>query len=362
MSENVLIGTLTQPHHIKPRDPFTKELGFDVSRRTTDINRWNYRAMWSYLRLQFGRKIDAAIKAELEGLPRAERLIRMAEFFEEAVSKQEEPRMLQFIVDDSKIELNVIAVASLKHLLIPPAEVYGMAEQIIEKSKVMDRYKMEQLSGRTWQLRELTGLKIGLQIYGGTITTRFAIKITSWLQIHGCLNPLSWLGVGNFKRFGIRADDYERILRIKKKEDLKPRLQQGIDQAMKRTNVIMQKAERAKGIPVNYKTAKILISAFGLSYKLGAKTIEQVLGRFEVENKSQWGLAMAASWVAAHGFFMATAEGRGRYVEQRLSTIAGATILVDDIKEVEEKSLAWLKEHIKKGLMKSVKELLQEIL
>lgn len=360
MSENVLIGTLTQPHHIKPRDPFTQD--FDITERSTDINKWNYRAMWSYLRLQYGRKIDAAIKTELKGLPRAKRLTRMAEFFREAVHNQEKPRMLQFIVDDSKPELNIIAVASLKHLLIPPVEVYRMAEKIINKTKILDSYRMEQLSGTTWKLKDLTGLKVGLQIYGGTITTRFAIKITSWLQVHGCLNPISWLGVGNFQRFGLRTDDYERILRIKKRDDLEPRLQQGIMQAMKRTNMISEKTERAKGIPVTSKTAKIVVAAFGLSYRLGAKSIEQVIERFKEEQQSQWGLAMAASWVAAHGFFMATPKGRDRYVEQRLSTIAGATVIVDDIKKVEEKSLAWLKQHIQKGSMKSVKELLQSIL
>lgn len=360
MSENVLIGTLTQPLHIKPRHPFKEP--FDITKRSTDINKWKYRAMWSYLRLQCGRKIDDAIKAELKGLPRAERLIRMKEFFSEAVLNQDTPRMMQFIVDDSKHELNVLAVASLKHLLILPSEVYEMAEKIIDRTRILDRYKMKQLSGTTWKLRELSGLKVGLQIYGGTITTRFAIKITSWIQVLGCMNPLSWLGTGNFQRFGLRTADYERILRIKKRDDLEPRLQQGIEQAIKRTNLISKQADRAKTIPVTPKTAKIVTSAFALSFRLGAKSIEQILERFKEEKQSQWGLAMAASWVAAHGFFMTTPKGKNRYVEQRLSTIAGATMIVDDIKTVEEKSLAWLKNHIKTGSMKSVKELLEDVI
>jgi len=352
MSETVVIGSLDSPYDISPREDM------DTS---THIRKWNYRAMWSYLRLQYGREIDEQIKAAVEGLPRAERLIKMAEFFEDAVNEQKQAREMQFIVDDSGRHLNVVAVASLKHLLIPPAEVYDMARQIIEKGNMMERYDLKELSGDTWQLRESAGLKIGLQIYGGTITTRFAIKITSWLQVLACLNALSWLGIGNFNRFGIRSNDFERILRIKKREELKPRLEQGIDQAMKRTGLIQQKADRAKGVPMKPRTAKILVSAFALSYKLGAKSIEQVIERFQKEQQNQWGLAMASSWVASHGFFMATPEGRDRYVEQRLSTIAGATLLVDDIPKAEERSLEWLKKHIKQGSVKSVRKLLKDL-
>jgi len=110
-------------------------------------------------------------------------------------------------------------------------------------------------------------------------------------------------------------------------------------------------------VKVSAHAAKTIVSAMSLSYNLGAKTIQQVLERFEREKQTQWGVGMALSYIAAHGTFRKGIEG----THQTLSTIAGAVLLIDDIPKAEEKSLEWLKSHVLKGRTKSVDELLKDV-
>jgi len=293
-------------------------------------------------------------------LSRAERRKEMQLLFADLVRDQSEPKKMQFIFDEAG---KVMAVASLKHLLIPPEEVYGMANSILAVNYGKPQpINIHELSGLTFEVREISGMKFGLQVYGGTITTRQAITITSWLRVQQCLNALSWLGIGGFGSLGIGGAGFERILRIKAKKELEPRLRSGIEQALKKIGNIEKRVHVAEKIKLRQKEAKILMSAMGISYGLGAKTIRQVLERFEKERKNQWGLSMASSWVAAHGKLKKTPEHQSRNVEQKLSTIAGATLLIDDIKTAKEKSLDWLKSHVKEGKVQSIDELLQDVI
>jgi len=357
MSEQVVIGKLKNPFAIK------------VSASKTAIpENWDHRAMWSYLRLQYGRSVDQKIKDHFDmietmkgngKLSKAERKKEMKLLFTDLVDQQKKPRMMQFIFDGDR----VMAVASLKHLLIPPAEVYTMAKRILAANfQSLSHIRINELSGLTYKVKEAAGMKLGLQLYGGTITTRQAISLSSWLRVEMCLNPLSWLGSGFFANLGVGGLGFERILRIKVRSDLEPRLRTAIEQALANVEVIERRVSRVEKIRLKRKEAKILMSALGISYSLGAKTIKQVLNRFRKEPKNQWGLSMAASWVAAHGNFKKTPEKQDRTVEQKLSTIAGATLLIDDMKKAKEKSLVWLKAHIKEGKVRSIDELLEDVI
>lgn len=361
MSEQVVIGQLKEPFHIKPENPFKEFQADPVD--------WDHRAMWSWARLQYGKtNADKKIKDHFDMietmkntcLTKEERRAEMKLLFADLVRDQKKPRMMQFIFD---MEGKVMAVASLKHLLIPPAEVYAMAKKILSvnygRPKPID---VRQLSGQNYQVKHKAGFKLGLQVFGGSITTRQAITVTSWLRVELCLNPLSWLDIGGFGSLGIGNSGFERILRIKVRADLEPRLRGAIEQALSNLGAVESRVGRAEVVRMNHQEARVITSAMGISYSLGAKTIKQVLERWEKEPPTQWGLSMAASWVAAHGKFKKTPSNQNRVVEQTLSTIAGAVLLIDDIKTAKEKSLEWLKSHIVSGRIKSLDELVGDLI
>lgn len=357
MSEQVVIGKLKNPFAITVS-----------ASKTAMPAEWDHRAMWSYLRLQYGKKTaDIKIKDHFDmiqtmkdaSLSKKERKKEMELLFADLVTWQKKPRKMQFIFEGDK----VIAVASLKHLLIPPSKVYGMAKRILSKNYGQPRLiTVRQLSGLAYEVKHESGIQLGLQIYGGCITTRQAITLTSFLRVESCLNTLSWLGIGNFGKLGLLGSGFERILRIKARSDLEPRLRAAIEQALGNMGAIEGKMSRAEQIILEEDEARIIASAFGLSYSLGVRTIKQILERYEQEQNSLWGLSMASSWVASHGEFRKTPKNQNRAIEQNLSTIAGATLLIDDIKTTKQKSLEWLKNHVKKGEIKSIDELIGDLL
>jgi hypothetical protein len=358
MSEQVVIGRMLDSKRIK-----TKQT-------TIQIADWQKRAMWSYLRLQYGRSIDKEIRERRDAwilekygveTKQANRSIlkrAMEKVFGDILSeKPVKPRTIQFIMDEDV----VIAVASLQHLLVPPVEVYDMAAKIMESKYGLQPLEVSELKGLIYQQKEVAGFKLGMQVYGGDITTRQAISLSSFLRVELCLNPLSWLGIGGFGGFLGRGRDYERVLRIKVKAELEPRLQSGIDLMLKKTKDLEDRVEASQRVKVKRSDAEIIMAAFGLSYSLGAKSLEQILERLDHEAKTQWGMSMAASWVSAHGKFKETPEKQERAVEQKLSTIAGAALLIDDIKDVKEKSLEWLRTHVQEGEIKSIDELISRL-
>jgi hypothetical protein len=358
LSEQIVIGQLIEPTWIKPKD-----------KPSIDIDEWDMRAMWSFLRLQFGRSIDRQIRDYVmqqqvkakRKFSKPERSEAVKDFFNRQVAEIQKPREIQFIMSGS----TVMAVASLQHLLIPPAKVYSMAAQIVQKKyPSFTVAQVSELAGATYEVKEEAGFKTGLQVFGGDIFTRQAITVTSWLRVEQCFNPLSWLGMGFFGYLGFSGrgnGDFERVLRIKVISDLKPRLKAGIEAALQKQNTIDDRIKQAQKVKVKRSEAEIIMAAMGLSYDLGVPTVEQILERLEKEKKTQWGMSMASSWVAAHGKFKETPEGQNRKVEQKLSTISGAAVLLGDIKEAEERSLEWLQAHVKQGEIKRLDDLMQEL-
>jgi hypothetical protein len=317
---SVVVGKLSDPTEV------IKEDG-----STVILPEWNKRAMWSYLRLIHGRSIDDKIKAELR---KGEDMQEVFISFVEGEYKDVEPRTLQFIVSSSE----VLAVATMKHLLIPPAQVYKTAAQILGSSLSSSKG----LYGQFLLEDGFAGIKTGYQIDAGDLTTRTAIRVGVFARVEMCFNPLSWLGVSGLSRFAVPSD-YERILRIKKLNELFPRLQAAITNAKAHLGDLEKRVEHTKGVSLSSKTATRLNGSMCMAYGLGEKTIKEVMERYaQAEDKTQYGLAMAQSWQAQHGEHRKTPEGRINRVPQSLSTISGATLLIDDIKKAEAKIRKWL--------------------
>ena len=358
----MIVGKLLDSNTIKPSS----------RQANVDIGSWDYRAMWSFLRLQFGRGIDETIKAYMAKLEdqrghrmsREEREPEMWKFFVKQVNLIGDARKIQFIFYSD----HVLAVASLQHLLIPPEDVYDMAGRIIQEHYPQFKdFNVQGLAGATYEVQELPMFKSGIQIYGGCITTRQAITVSSWLSVNSCFNPLSWLGIGGFRSFFAgTTDEYERLLRIKVKEDLEPRLRQDIEIALDKNKSVKGRIAEVQKRHVKKSEAEIIMAALGLSYQLGVGTVDQVLQRLEHEAKTQWGMSMASSYVAAHGKFKAAPDAKPMFndygnVRQKLSTISAATLLIDDIRDTKDKSVDWLKAHVKSGEIPSLDDLIKRL-
>jgi len=326
---SVVVGKLADPLEIETEP-----------RKRVLIKDWDSRAIWSYLRLVHGRTIDDKIK-ELREKEKA-RLEKEGEDKEQAIKEvfvslyKPNERPLQFIMSSN----NVQAVATMKHLLIEPAQVYATAEQIL--GKPASASSSANLYGQVFDIDGFAGIKTGVQVDGGDLTTRFAIRVGVFARVEMCFNPLSWLGVSGLGRFGV-SSDYERILRIKKLNELFPRLQAAITNAKAHMGDLEKRVEHTKKVSLSSKTATRLNGSMCMAYGLGEKTIKEVMERYkQTEDKTQYGLAMAQSWQAQHGEHRKTPEGRVDRVPQSLSTISGATLLIDDIKTAEAKARKWL--------------------
>jgi len=317
---SVVVGKLSDPTEVIKEDS-----------STVILPEWNKRAMWSYLRLIHGRSIDDQIKAELR---KGEDMQEVFISFVEGEYKDVEPRTLQFIVSSSE----VLAVATMKHLLIPPEQVYKTAAQILGSSLSSSKG----LYGQFLLENGFAGIKTGYQIDAGDLTTRTAIRVGVFARVEMCFNPLSWLGVSGLSRFAVPSD-YERILRIKKLNELFPRLQAAITNAKAHLGDLEKRVNHTKGVSLSSKKATLLNGSMCMAYGLGEKTIKEVMERYaQGEDKTQYGLAMAQSWQAQHGEHRKTPEGQITRVPQSLSTISGATLLIDDIKTAEAKARKWL--------------------
>lgn len=325
----VVIGQLVEPHEIRTQQG-----------ETVKIQEWAGRAAWAYLRLVYGRSIDAEIterkrkvKAVLGGVD---------EVLNGLLADAEQKRPLQFIMSSS----DVVAVASLKHLLIEPRKVYETAAQILGPTAPIETaWKSWHLHGETFLTGQgFAGIKVGYQVDGGDLLTRFAVRVGVFARVEMCFNPLSWLGVSGLSRFGVPSD-YERVLRIQKLNELFPRLQAAIVNVKGQLSDLEKRVEHTKEVSLSAKKATMINGAFCMAYGLGEKSIEQVMDRFQEEKKTQYGLAMAQSWAAEHGEHRkaspTAAQRREDHVPQSLSTISGATLLID-VKNAEPRIRAWL--------------------
>jgi len=312
----VVIGQLVNPQEIRTEHGATVE-----------VKDWQDRAKWSFLRLVNGRKVDDEITSIASHFKKQ---ARIAQLLEEA--RQERP--LQFIMSSS----NILAVASLKHLILDPQQVFNVAAEILKDAqREQIPLERQRLAGQVFYIGGFAGIKTGVQVDGGDILTRTAVRVAVFARVEMCFNPLSFLGISGLGRFGILGD-FERVLRIEKISELKPRLETAITNARGHLDDLETRVFLTQGNKLTNKAATTINGALCMAYGLGEKTIRQVMTRYKEEDKTQYGLAMAQSWAAEHGEHRA----KGFRVPQSLSTISGATLLLESIAKAQTKCKQWL--------------------
>lgn len=330
MEPQIVIGSLLNPYEIQP-----------TQGEIVKVDRISSRAFWSFFRLQNGKQADAEIKRlkATSKTPMGDYLAKMG--------KQQ--KQLQYILLDGQVK----AIASTKHLLIPPSEVEATVRELT-KTSAYDDPALHGLVLVT-QTQELIPydphpFKLGIHVFCGDIFTRRAISISNFIEQPLCFNPLTFADIGGFNRFGINTnkDQYTRVLRITKKEELRPRITKALDEAKATVDKLVGVIERSKEKKVKAQEARQILTAFASAYGIGLSPIREVINRLNKEPKTLYGMASASSFVARHGETFRAIEGKKSYNRQGMATVAGACILIDEPKVTAEKARKWLKGNLPK--------------
>jgi len=272
--------------------------------------------------------------------------IVLDELIRKDINADFEQRPLQYIIAAKRVKGvitgdEVKGIASLKHLLIPPEQVLEVAGEIAD-TQGLELAQEEGLAGLVSTDREIGGIKLGFHIYPGDILTRKAISVSSYASTIMCTNPLTWAGIGNFGRFGLDKQ-HERILRIERITELRPRLENAIKGSRELLGRLQEVIEKSRKTRVKSKEAKTILTAFCTAYGIGLTPIEETIKRLTLEPKSTFGMAQAASWVARHGeTWRKTPKDQEGHARQRMATVGAASLLIDDPKDIYAKALKWL--------------------
>jgi len=321
----VLIGTLADLNKVRTEEGIREVQGFQD------------RAMWSWLRLHNTKRVDEEIQKAAEDMKVKEKTPVLEELILEHLVDSRHQRQLQYIVVGGEIK----AVATTKHLLIPPEEVEAVAYDVLKAAQVQIE-EDPHLKGLIATTETVGGLRFGLHVFPGDILTRRAVSVSAYVGVIICLNPLTWAGIGNFGRFGL-APEHERILRIQKKAELRARLETAIKGATGEVSALKRMVDYAKTNNVDPREAKIILSAFSKSYGIGDKAIQELLGRLESEDRTTYGMSQAASWTARHGeSFRKTPEGQETHARQSMAVVGAASLLVKEPEVTYEKAMKWL--------------------
>lgn len=310
------------------------------------------KAMWGILRTHFTRKIDKEVKDHkeeyLEDNSKANWPIEFRGFFHEKMVKSTK-RELQFIMDDDEKQL--IAVATLKHSLMKPDEVYQIVTKTVEKMGLSSRYE-EAVVGRIVHMKKTKWADYGLQVVAGDLTTYRAISVSLFVQAKqmglGCLNPLTFL---DLKRDLVRRILGEiptvvtpKIFRYESKTQIPARIERSIE-SMKPYLVELEKRMAHFNFPkIQDEQAKTLLSSIGSSYGLGRKVIQECFDDYNKrKTKNLLSLSMSTSQVAKHkpkSFRKGT-----KWARQHLADISGALLLISNVQKATTKAKKYLGEH-----------------
>lgn len=307
----------------------------------TPFGEMSDRARWSFLRLQMGKTTaddKISLMKEYPSIKKIPKRERTGVIFNSLCHSYnllgEHQREIQYIL----IGGDVYAVASTKHLLIPPEEVLTVAGKYTQGLQASSN-----LEGVVQDLEELPGLKLGFNLFPGDIVTRRAISIGYYCRVISCFNPLTFVGVGHLSRFfsGRINEGFEKVLRIETKKELDDRIRDAIASSVDGLQNLKDAIADSKSTDVAWIDAKILLAAFPSAYSAGEATVKQIWAQYRKEDQTVWGMAMAVSWVARHGEFSKAAKDK---FNTGLATAAAAYLAVDDIEKVAEQSQKWLKE------------------
>jgi hypothetical protein len=245
-------------------------------------------------------------------------------------------RQIQFILRGG----GVVAVASTEHLLVPPEEVLDLI-----KRYSVDYASAQNMVGVVSDLERLPGLHIQHQIDPGDILTRRAVSIGYAVRVIACFNPLSFLGMGFLDRFtrdsGFSRDlgGMSRVLRFRDKSEMEEKIQNALEGRGAGIQKLKTGVEAAQANEVDIDDAKAILAGFSVAYGAGEKTVKMVWSRYQDEERTLWGAAMAASWVAQHGDI---ARGRGN-INIGLAVAGAACLFITKPGTVADKCRAWLK-------------------
>ena len=323
----------------------------DAGETLISFENMSYRGLWSYLRLQLGkRKADKLInevrapwKESLEAGDIDQPTYKMGVFdaMKDLLPEITNLRKIQFIMRDT----NVYATASTKHLLVP--------KKLVEESfkRVIPTGSFEaDLGMATASLAQLGGLQeafeVQFQMDPGNILTRKAIRVGFGLRIKSCFNPLTFINGGGLDRF-FNKPTYGytrgRVLRVENKTNLDDRIREAYEASKDAVGQMKNDIQRAKDTTLTKDQSNALGAAFPLAFGCGTPVIKQVFNRYTAEASTLWGLAMAVSYVARHGEMRADAKK----LPQNLANAAAGYLWVDDVKGVVERCNKWL-ENVKK--------------
>lgn len=293
------------------------------------------KGVWQLLRLEYLRKVDTEIKDYQVAHPQLSQPL-----YHFAISKfKSEPPTgeWQILIKNGSI----LTVASLNHAVLDESKVYAMVESCLKVFKLENR---PPLVGKVIYCSDAPGIKLGVHVYAGDIYTQHAIRFATFMEVESCFNPITFL---KLKSHIIRTSTVhmERMLRIHKKSDMEKRLPPILTRSIEAVSESKLLLLRSKGIKITDKEAKTLLIALNSSYFIGKSVTSACIDRWEVEKSvngsSLWDLAMSASWVAQHSdcFDNRTSPKTRGY----LSTIAGALLLIDNLKESLAGSLEYIK-------------------
>ena len=330
MSEpQVVVGTIIEDGVIR------SEEGVNVAFSGVD-----YRPRWDAIRLHLGRThADSVIRSHVEAIMEEEPELVKRDANTKAIDElwtahKFRGRKLQYIM----VEERVKAIASLDHLLIPPEEVLSIAKSVMPEGRTWAGFE----NGLIQELKEtLPGIRTGFMLDPGNIMTRAAIRMGFSVSILLCTNPLSFIGVGHLNRFGVSGwKGNDKILRVKAKAELADRIKEALVEGKGSAGNFLEAVEQSKKVHVTEDQAKTLLTAFPLAYSAGASTIKQVVARFQKEERTLWGMAQAASYVAMHGDFKKGAKN----LDAGLATAGAAYIGITDVPETTGIAKKWLSE------------------
>jgi hypothetical protein len=318
--------------------------------KLTDFNEMSYRGLWSYLRLQLGKR-RADLKINEVRAPWKEQLedgdITLAQYraevFEEMKNLIDEItnlRKVQFIMRND-VPGSIYATASTKHLLIPKDIVMETIKRVIPESA----YSAD-LGVATASLEQLGGLQdafdVQFHLDPGNILTRKAIRVGFGLRIKSCMNPLTFINAGGLDRFFDRPTfgySRGRVLRIDRPANLDARIMEAYEASKDATELMKNDIENAKKTPLELNQARVLGAAFPVAFGAGSRVVKQIQERYTAEDSTLWGLAMAVSYVARHGEKRKDATS----LSQNLANAAAGYLWIKDLDSVIDKSYDWLK-------------------
>jgi len=315
----VLKGVFSRPRKVEGKGVVVSLKGHKFS-----LNR---KSLWSIIRHNFSRAIDTEIKSQRkEG-------ISLEDFFIGAFRVyRAKPKRMQFFVDTEKERC--LACATMKHPVISPDEIYSVFDKTLKKHKLKLEDK-DGLKGKILLMRKTKIASFGLRIDAGNIYTEKAIRISTYVEILQCLNPLDFAGLSRGQLTTTMQPVKLRILRFESLTKIPDRIN-GAIVAMKpeiaKVEVMLKETQKKN---ITTKQAKMIIVAFGTSYGIGAKALKKAFERFrDDEKQTQYGLSMALSWIVEHEddvFRKDTSEAK-----TNLSTIAGATLLINKIPQTAD--------------------------